>query len=257
MPKLDQVMCPSPLFVHSQMYIQYCINLNKTVLLFFPCCPRSSQGGTIESYEPLKNPQWQATMANRTHQEDSERYVVQVTIKQAQCVVHYHYDTSYFQVSFIFPSKDVIKELSTFFIAQYDITVRSVSISISYPNIRFDVLLNPSNKLSYLHPISSPQKAIESVLYAHILITLPQEIKIAGKGYVLKGSKCIHHFIFLDLTSIFLINLGRKPWSYGRTLAPRLRWDDESQSDDPASGCATIRPCQDKWMFIFETVPEV
>ncbi|PPQ80572.1 hypothetical protein CVT25_001606 [Psilocybe cyanescens] len=143
------------------VYTPYYIPLNRSILIFFPSCPSSAfpvfgTSATAHDTPPVD------IIDNQGSQ--SEAYVVQVKIKQA-------HDNEF-------------KELSTFFLAQYDIT-----------------------------------KAVESVLFAHIFAIVPPEICIEGDGYILRGK--------------------RTHWVYGQTL--KLRWGQEH-----------VRPCQDKWMFIFE-----
>ncbi|KAF8960313.1 hypothetical protein BDZ97DRAFT_2060702 [Flammula alnicola] len=98
---------------------------------------------------------------------ETEGRVVLVTIKQSH--------------------QDTMKEITTFFVAQYEIT-----------------------------------KTIESLVFAHIFTYLPPEVRIQGLGYIITGK--------------------RKTWNYGKTL--KLKWGEK-----------TVRPCEDKWTFIFETVP--
>ena len=64
-----------------------------------------------------------------------------------------------------------MKELTTFFLSQPEITV------------------GPIAAFSWLSLILGSQKAIESILYAHIITPLPEEVCIEGAGYVLHGSK--------------------------------------------------------------------
>ncbi|KAF9562669.1 hypothetical protein CPC08DRAFT_706567 [Agrocybe pediades] len=130
---------------------RYCIPLGKTVLIFFP----SSDG------------LGQKIVGGSSSSGANEGYVVQVTIKQAYV--------------------DIIQELTTFFLAQFDIT-----------------------------------KAIESVLFAHTFTYHPPEIKIHGKGYVLRGK--------------------RRPWYLGKQL--QLAWGD-----------SPVRTSEDKWTFVFELEP--
>lgn len=42
---------------------------------------------------------------------------------------------------------------------------------------------------SWISLIPGDQKAIESILYAHIITPLPEEVCVEGVGYVLHGSK--------------------------------------------------------------------
>ncbi|KAF4617889.1 hypothetical protein D9613_005744 [Agrocybe pediades] len=148
--------------------MRYCIPLGKTVLIFFP----SSLGGFstrkgIELIKQQKDGLGQKVVGGGSSSSADEGYVVQVTIKQAYV--------------------DIIQELTTFFLAQFDIT-----------------------------------KAIESVLFAHTFTYLPPEIKIHGKGYVLRGK--------------------RRPWHLSKQL--QLAWGD-----------SPVRPSEDKWTFIFELEP--
>lgn len=66
-------------------------------------------------------------------------------------------------------------------------------------------------------------KAIETVLIAHISVPLPLEIQLDGDGYVLRGK--------------------RKQWDYGKGL--ELRWGDQP-----------VRVADEKWLFMFETIPK-
>jgi len=54
----------------------------------------------------------------------------------------------------------------------------------------------------------------------HITTSLPPEIVLEGKDYSLRGR--------------------REEWKFGKGL--RLLWGDEE-----------VRPCDDKWVFVFET----
>lgn len=65
---------------------------------------------------------------------------------------------------------------------------------------------------------------------------LPEELRVEGNGYVLRGSES-HIFIFASSSK--LKSTERKPWDYGKTL--NLAW-----------GTKSIQPCPDKWSFIFE-----
>ncbi|KAF9530232.1 hypothetical protein CPB83DRAFT_851218 [Crepidotus variabilis] len=101
---------------------------------------------------------------NTSNHQSGECYVVQVIIRQAY--------------------KNVVKELTAFYLSQFEIT-----------------------------------KAIESILYAHILAPLPEEVRVEGSGFVLRGK--------------------RQPWVYGKTL--ELSWGQQN-----------IKACDEKWSFEFE-----
>ncbi|KAF8884929.1 hypothetical protein CPB84DRAFT_1788880 [Gymnopilus junonius] len=77
--------------------------------------------------------------------------------------------------------------------------------------------------MAFFHAQDDISKAIESVVFAHIIGSLPVEIRIQGKDYILKGT----------------LKPERKVWKLGKTLD--LTWGDRP-----------IRPCDDKWTFIFE-----
>ncbi|KAF8814797.1 hypothetical protein BYT27DRAFT_7156558 [Phlegmacium glaucopus] len=66
-------------------------------------------------------------------------------------------------------------------------------------------------------------KAVESIIFARIFMPLPTEIRVEGKGYVLHGR--------------------RKTWVYGKSL--QLKW-----------GEICVRPCEDKWVFVLEVIPD-
>ena len=81
------------------------------------------------------------------------------------------------------------------------------------------------------------QKAIESLVFAHIFTALPKEVHVRGPGYILTGSEWINFAIFEQ--SLQMWTTGRKPWESGKTLS--LNWGEN-----------VIRPCEDKWNFVFE-----
>ena len=45
-------------------------------------------------------------------------------------------------------------------------------------------------------------------------------------------------------TTPFFVYIERKAWVYGKSL--QLKW-----------GEMCVRPCEDKWVFIFEVIPDV
>ena len=44
--------------------------------------------------------------------------------------------------------------------------------------------------------------------------------------------------------TLFFVLIERKAWVYGKSL--QLKW-----------GEMCVRPCEDKWVFIFEVIPDV
>lgn len=102
----------------------------------------------------------------------------------------------------------------------------------------------------------SVQKAIESIIFAHIFTPLPTEIRVEGKGYVLHGSESPRYIVKISsrimriiilTTPFFLVpltvNIERKAWVYGKSL--QLKW-----------GEICVRPCEDKWVFVFEVISD-
>ncbi|KDR80080.1 hypothetical protein GALMADRAFT_265265 [Galerina marginata CBS 339.88] len=142
-------------------YMHYFIPLNQSTLLFFPSDP-------VQNPNVPVNPKSDGKDLNNKSEENGG-YVVQVMIKQAR--------------------RNVIKEMTTFFLVQYEIT-----------------------------------KVVESIVFAHIFSPMPPEVRIEGRGYVLKGR--------------------RRSWDYGKTL--NLRWGEDA-----------TKQCEDKWVFLFELVPEL
>ncbi|KAF8155612.1 hypothetical protein B0H34DRAFT_714036 [Crassisporium funariophilum] len=97
------------------MYLRYYLPLNKSTLIFF-------------------RPSFASSSSDSSELERNDGHVVQVTLKQAQ--------------------RDPVKELTTAFVSQHEIT-----------------------------------KAVESIIFAHIFTSLPKSIHVEGRGYVLHGTR--------------------------------------------------------------------
>ena len=106
------------------------------------------------------------------HGPDGEPFVVQVIIRTAR---YAHLLSSQYAHQVGTPhnrSQPSSLELATFFLAQHEITVRPL-------------IIRPSKEC-----FLGAQQAVENVVNAHILSSLPEKIRLVGQGYVLNGGGC-------------------------------------------------------------------